>query len=635
MKNRFRMICTVAWCLAITLIFTACGGPAGKISETRVETIYYDDTAVDSAVEGEESSTLPNNQQPLDHKSSLPNLDHKNSLPNLDLDYINSLPNKVPGVKEDGSFTYTIIRSAAASVDISDTARELRTAIRKNLNTDLDSVLETASKDHSGYEILIGETNRKESANAISRIRKNRTECLDDFIVKVDGKKIVITGENDKATKTAVQWFSDTFCKSITTWGYLREGYEFFYTPEITSPEITIAGQTLTRFKAVMPRLASYVYGRAICDLQEFIAEEYNTDFVIDDERVKEVDYEILVSDLDRPESKSVTAEKNGWVIKAVGKKLVIKGYSDVETYYAAVYFLDSVKNAVKTGKGFQITDGYEKRGTVDYSKKDTIQYSWGDEFDGTEIDATKWGNYIYTPGAVTGSSALGGSCWDGKFTDTVKLKDGIATLNSRRIGKDFENCHLATNSTFWYRYGVCEIKVKMADTPADFSFWLNFTGGKYGVNTEIDVVENFGQTNTFASNIHKWWSMNSWDGMGTTVHTSLDGSHTTQKRFTFANDDRLNTDYHIVSFDWTDSYFDFAVDGKRFFKYDYTYDTNRDTHKTLHCIIFSACVGRSNYGIKFDEKKYTATSWQTSLDYIRLYQKPVDSANNVYSDFD
>jgi len=95
--------------------------------------------------------------------------------------------------------------------------------------------------------------------------------------------------------------------------------------------------------------------------------------------------------------------------------------------------------------------------------------------------------------------------------------------MPARRKGNDFEYTEISTKKNLWFRYGVLEIRAKLNETPATSAFWLN--SDYYGVRPEVDLLEDFGRTTTFSTNIHKWFSQPSWDGTTTWAHTSLDGS--------------------------------------------------------------------------------------------------------------
>ena len=95
---------------------------------------------------------------------------------------------------------------------------------------------------------------------------------------------------------------------------------------------------------------------------------EVKTDFVERNaENVTIPEREIIIGTADRPECEGVADEapENGFVIKAVGKKLIICGKSDGMTAKGVEYFIE---NYVKTAEGrITVPGGFEKKATANY----------------------------------------------------------------------------------------------------------------------------------------------------------------------------------------------------------------------------------------------------------------------------
>ncbi len=112
-----------------------------------------------------------------------------------------------------GTTEYVIVRSdlLATTNPVVKSTLALRSAIRTvtgaeiSIKTDWDGKEDNAQRK----EILIGDTNRPESADVIA--------ALDDgqFTVNVcgDGTKIVVTGKNERSTQAAVQYFLAAYLK--------------------------------------------------------------------------------------------------------------------------------------------------------------------------------------------------------------------------------------------------------------------------------------------------------------------------------------------------------------------------------------------------------------------------------------
>lgn len=112
-----------------------------------------------------------------------------------------------------GATEYVVVRS-----DIYDSANVIvqsAVALRNAISavTGADMAIKTdwdGSEDNTlRREILVGDTNRQESADALSELEDGQ------FVVKVcgDGTKIVVTGKTERTTEYAVRYFLNTYLK--------------------------------------------------------------------------------------------------------------------------------------------------------------------------------------------------------------------------------------------------------------------------------------------------------------------------------------------------------------------------------------------------------------------------------------
>ncbi len=120
-------------------------------------------------------------------------------------------PTSIQLIKDSAS-DYVIVRSSRSKKDslATQASQELQTAIATigvtvALQTDIEVTFDDEAKRDSAKEILIGRTNRKQSSIAYNALAYN------EFVVKVDGAKVVICGVNDKATLQAVQFFAANY----------------------------------------------------------------------------------------------------------------------------------------------------------------------------------------------------------------------------------------------------------------------------------------------------------------------------------------------------------------------------------------------------------------------------------------
>lgn len=598
MKNSKKIISFVALLLSLVCLLSACGGDAGKIVQTKTERIYFADDG-----KTEESETTKGNEQP-------PELEELKNL-------LKTLPESVPFLTENGDFAYTVIYSEKASGELENAVKEFRTNINKGLKCSAVAALD--SNADSGYEILVGETNRKDSISAVNKIRSNRVNCYDDFIVKVTGKKIVITGVSDAGTIKGVEWFTETFCASNKAWGFVRENYEFLYAPAYKLPSIELSGTSIANYQLVYPKDMEYVYGRAIDDLNQKLIDEFHMELKRDDERYAASDCEILIGDLNCAESKSVTPVKNEYVIRQIGRKLVIKASDSITLYYGIKAFANLIERAKETNKNLNLPNGFTERKAIDKANPAFYRLTLNDEFNSDELNLDMWSTYLN----AKGTSSLGGEYLQ-KGTEIAYTKDGVLHIPAYVKGNDFWVSELTTKNSYWFKYGCFEVRAKMPINPSWAAIWLN--SDYYGVAAEIDVLENFASHDSFAANIHKWFTNNTWDGTTIWPHTSLDGGEFADaKRFFYNTEkhkDTLTDDFHIYSVDWTEDYYRFAFDGVTFFTYDFSENPDEiDAFRQKLYFIMGCGVGNTG-GPKYDKEKH-AKEFDFAVDYVRLYQVP------------
>ncbi|MEE0840518.1 MAG: hypothetical protein U0L72_08280 [Acutalibacteraceae bacterium] len=558
----------------------------------------------------------------------------------------------VAGVNEEGRFIYTVVRPGNISIPaVEDAAKAVRSAIKENFDMGVTIIKDTTYEDFEGnLEILVGDTNREESAVAKQRLMDNRQNNASDFIVAVIGDKICIQATNSETITYAADWFVNTFCKNVEAFQMLTSDYEFIYEHKYAEGVTAniVNGTDLGNFTIVLPVKISYLSGMYAEELQDFYkAYGYTLGKVEDID--KEVDYEILIGDTSREASKGVSAEGDNYIVKVVGNKVVIKGGNELATSRGVKAFLDEAKKMAE-GKGFNWSDGYTLNGKYDATEKGAYTLNWNDEFESSTIDLTKWGDYNNNS-SMTEPSNLGGTLYHidlygetgYKGSDLKKLifqADGDLVLATQRVNEiDFMMPSISTYWTMTYRYGLMEIHGKLAPTPAYSNYWVNGANlnlKRHGQDhtrvcmTEIDILENFSRDDSFHSNIHRWWDMVDSDGSRTGAnHNSLDGSSVysgkslNNKKKTYDTERYggvLSDDYHIYSCYWDDSCIKFCFDGKVYLDYQYEDNKSVAVHCLMNYFIAEAGMGSASFGLPYDKDEH-GNYYEHRIDYVRIYQ--------------
>lgn len=660
MKNIKKSIMAVSLILCVSCFLSSCGGPAGKIQKD-VFTKYFYENVDDGQLDGADDSLLDDIDGDFGNSQSGKNISQTNSETDSaykggektdsekkdegiseeeiieELERLKkTLPEEMPLVGADKeSFAYSIVYPDNSKRDLVLAVKTFRSSIQRKLDVSTDAALtDSESPKEKSAELLIGGTNRSFSSKLLAKLKSNRKNCYDDFIIATKGNKIGIVGGSDEACVKAIEWFTKIFCASERTWTYLRKGYEFIYAPKYNLKEISIAGSSIFDFSIVTPDETEYVYGRATDDFIDMASSNLHYSVEREYERFTKAgsQNEILIGNLNRSQSKSVIPVADSYVIKVVDKKVVIKGYDSICLYYGIEEFSKLIKDAAKSGKTLKLNNGYTLSRKINKSSNSVYKLVFNDEFDGALL-GDMWTGY---DGSTSGEFSVipnGRIINEGRNNEYQYVKDGILHILSKRIkdsgeSGNFGEGKITLKKNLWYKFGCLEVRAKMPLNPAHCAIWLN--GG-----AEVDIVENFSSVTNFRSNLHKWFSRYLWDGTRDDGHLSIEGNATYDAARNYAIDVKkfgnLNDDFHTYSLDWTEDYFRFAVDGKTYFRYNYS--ENEDEvdfyRRELYLILVCGC-GSNSYGAKYvpalhdklDENgNYVPFDFQ--IDYVRLYQNP------------
>ena len=558
----------------------------------------------------------------------------------------------------DGNFRFKIIRSSDSGAVVQALVRELRSEIKKNFGCEVKVEKDNVDEEIDGdYEIIVGESNREASAIAKETLLNNRVNSANDFIVKVVDNKIAILALNETMTDVAVKWFIKNFCQSVKDFEKITQNYEFIYTSQNVEQNgfiNYISNMDIGRFKVVLPRVSSYLVGRQMEYYRDLMS-KYGYSVKIGEDFDQSEEFEILVGDTSRTESQKIKVEGDNFIIKVVGNKLIIKGGNVLADYAAAKKFFEIISEAETKNEGINWTDGYTVNGKYDSGEKGIYTLNFYDDFDSSTVDTTKWGSYRY-PNKTISASSLGGKHYytniygecdlpEAKGNNLIYTADGKLHLGSMRINDiDFVNSDISTIYTMSFRYGYVETKAKLAKEPASVSIWCNGSTNttmasinhfgdimNHSAMTEVDIIENFSSSYSFASNIHHWYNLYKSDGISTSGngHNSLDGdsrytgNSLNNKKFNYDSvkyGDTLSDDFHIYSLYWDTERMDFAFDGKRYFTYEFKDNTMASVTCGMLYYILGSQMGSPAYGTLYNKNTHPERC-EAVFDYVKIYQ--------------
>lgn len=377
--------------------------------------------------------------------------------------------------------------------------------------------------------------------------------------------------------------------------------------------------------------------------LQQYYQATAKVTLTIVTDATSEKDKEILIGKTKRSESNKDIAEAE-LKVSVQGDKLVFDGGHNVTVDSAVQKFCRLDYQAGKANTFAVTTDFSSTVFLKDY------EYVWGDEFEGEEIDLTKWSWHAHMVGSE--KSVIS---YDHDVVDTgdgrLQLR-AIRYFDPERKSTQFKMPYsTTTKNNMNYIYGYAEIRARMPFFPGAWpSFWALSTdvvSSKYGREcikeyfVEVDVFEVFGSREEVVSNMHKWYDKDYFDYAAATGNAP-GTSHTAWSKdkniWTCPNPDTINQEYHIYGWEWTPKDMKIYVDKELIMTYDITksYDdyNNMAGYHDPEFVMFNNHItttdSSNQYGV-IDEHLEKLPS-EYFIDYLRLYQKK-DGKSKLYTD--
>ena len=218
---------------------------------------------------------------------------------------------------------YVIIYPSSLGEEGKEKATDLRAMLRTQLGINLKVGSDTAPQNQ--YEILIGNTNRPQSASA------KLAENTFGYTVGIYDSHIAINASNDYFMHMAM----DVFVNHVGN----ENSLEQLKTPTVFNANVySIKANEKSGYGVVY----NNCYEKSVSTLLTQLSDEKSVTFP-NTSKLKPgvMEYEILIGDTDRPESESVL-EKIGCneaTVAVVNKKIVVRGWSEFATLKAIEKF--------------------------------------------------------------------------------------------------------------------------------------------------------------------------------------------------------------------------------------------------------------------------------------------------------
>ncbi len=475
-------------------------------------------------------------------------------------------------------------------------------------NTDNEPVPEAQ------VELLIGETNRQISKDAMALLKGNKKKTANDYVILEKDGNIAIAALSTAALEKAVDYFVETFMSD--EYPEMEKGYCYVYQKSPVLGSANIAGVDYRQWKIIVPNGCSYIYTRYLYSAVDAIREALGYEIPICvDTKTPASSYEILVGDTNRSES-NMTLARDTYVLKQVGTRLAINGGHTYSLSRATKVFYDAVNGEISKNSGNLVAANLNISGK--YQESDTdYNIAFADEFDDDSLS-----NWINRPGylnTVTGI-ATGGNV---TFTEDERVryvKDGklVFKLHSDDLIDWYQAPELVSRGNVTFDYGYLEMKAKLPKGSGVYpGFWITRNYNAYPNSPEIDLMEQFGIDNQFAANIHLWWFEPDATNTLVSKHINKGDAHWFARKVTLPKGETLNDAYHTYGCEITETAVKFYFDGIKFGEYSLEKD-----RMDMFAQLKEIRIGYNKIGVNSSVPMPDATTVSDfEVEYIHIYQ--------------
>lgn len=506
---------------------------------------------------------------------------------------------------DDFDSRFMIICGADVSAEQLRLIADLRSRMEKTLAT--EQLFKTDEyADAGGYEILVGKTNRPESAAVLKELTDARTNHAADYILRMVGKKLVIAADSDFAMSLAIEHFLDTYCKDDKA--AVPDNLNDVHRPAMQT--VMLGTNNIASFTIQTEKYPSYMTVSAAQDLQRQVMLQTGYRLPIGTD-VKPAAHTIQVGPVSsgRDQPKTLLANQNDYQITLKGSRLAIEGGST----YAANAGVQVLLTELKTKT--TLPDGYSKTGTHhvgDHSLSGGYGLTWNDEFNGTAM-TKKWMVNTDTSQSFDGSPQIR----NGIFGEDFFLRNGclVEVTRKKQGGPGYHAVRLTTQNLMNYRYGFLELRLIMGtNNGACSAIWMAGDGLNQQVMPEIDINENYGK-DAYYPNLHIWPKNGE--------HEMLMGGANAKWVYPAEGEHFYDT-FHYLGMEWTADYIAFYLDGQITEMVDIT-SSKYDAFRQSIILKLANGVGTPGYGFTDPDDCLADLNdfyEEQIIDFVRIYQK-------------
>ena len=511
-------------------------------------------------------------------------------------------------------FTHQIFYPESMEEEDALIVNRLYTAVYEKYSTLAPPMFDSEKSDEGELELLIGNTERQISKDALAMLENNENKNANDFVILVQDGNIAITALSTKALEKAVDFFIDNF--ATDEYPKIEKDYCYLYQKKPTLQNATIADVDYRQWKVVIPQGTSFIYMRYINQFIDAVREATGYEIpVCIDTKTPTSFYEILVGNTNRGES-TVVEDRDAYILKQSGTKIVINAGHNYSLSRATELFYKSVKEAISKKSDKLIASNLDISGK--YEESDT-EYNlvFADEFDDDSLS-----NWINRPGylnTVTGI-ATGGTVSYAEDERVRYVKDGklVFKLHSEDLINWVQAPELVSRNAITFDYGYLEMRAKLPKGNGVYpGFWITRNYNAYPNSPEIDLMEQFSIDNQFAANIHLWWFEPDSTNTLVSKHINKGTQHWFARKVTLPEGETLYDSYHTYGCEITEDMINFYFDGIKFAECSMNND-RMDMFAQLKEIRIGYNKIGSNSSVPMPDE---TTVSEFEVEYIHIYQ--------------
>lgn len=242
----------------------------------------------------------------------------------------NTTPRDIVITKENSN-EYTFVRSWKASDKLKTTLAErfrplmekLKDENGKSLKISDDFVEDEKNIPAVANEIVVGDTNRPDGKKLLEGL------CEKDYLIKYENGRIFILGGSDDATLKALDLFFKDYVNKDTGEIRFTDKLDVLMKYDYPIASVSIDGVDIRKYTVVVPEKCDLYTTYAAENLSDYLYANAGFGLKTVSDKTEATEYEILVGNTNRPESKVTASIGEGeYVLYKADKKVVCLGNS-------------------------------------------------------------------------------------------------------------------------------------------------------------------------------------------------------------------------------------------------------------------------------------------------------------------